>query len=79
MTGHTPPAAETNGQLIVALAIVAALTVIGIGLLVVGVKSGNWVAISGAVGTIIGALATALNAPTGIASVLRAGKPKEGE
>jgi membrane-bound ClpP family serine protease len=58
-------------QTVVALAIVAALLVLGLGLIVVayfipGAANVAW----GGVGTIIGALATALNAPTGVAAAL---------
>jgi hypothetical protein len=64
------PAAD--GQLIVALAIVAAMLLIAVGLMVTAYLLSNWGVASLAVGTIIGALATALNAPTGIANALRA-------
>ena len=60
-----PPAAEANGQLIVALVIVVGLVIVGAMLVHQG-KNDT------AVGAIIGALATALNAPTGIGNVLRA-------
>lgn len=62
-----PPAAEANGQLIVALAIVLGLVAVALLLAHAG-KNDT------AVGAIIGALATALNAPTGIGNVLRANK-----
>jgi hypothetical protein len=63
--------ASEDGQVTVALAIVAALTLLGCGLIVVayfipGAANVAW----GGVGTIIGALATALNAPTGVAAAL---------
>jgi hypothetical protein len=68
------PAAEANGQLIVALAIVLGLVTIEIGLVVAGYLSGQWAILGGPIGVVIGALATALNAPTGIGNVLRASK-----
>jgi hypothetical protein len=60
-----------NAQVTVALAIVAAMVVLGLGLtvsayLVPSAANVAW----GGVGTIIGALATALNAPTGISAAL---------
>ena len=66
-----PPAAEANGQLIVALAIVVGLVIVAVLLAWQG-KNDT------AVGAIIGALATALNAPTGIGNVLRATVAKAG-
>ena len=78
--GPPLPAAETNGQLIVALAIVGILAVLGVSLVVAGVMTGKWDVLAGGIGTVIGALSTALNAPSGIGSVLRAnsaGKPAE--
>ena len=78
--GHPLSGAEANGQLIVALAIVGILALLGVGLLVAGVMTGKWDVLAGGIGTIIGALGTALNAPSGIGSVLRAnsaGKPAE--
>lgn len=68
------PAESPNAQLIVALSIVASLGATGIGLIVAGCLTGQWAVLSGGIGTIIGALATALNAPTGIANVLRSAK-----
>lgn len=74
------PSAETNGQLIVSLAIVAILGFLGLALVVAGVMTGKWDVLAGGIGTVIGALGTALNAPSGIGSVLRANnaKPPEG-
>ena len=73
------PAAEANGQLIVSLAIVGAMVLIAIGLMVTAYLLSNWSVAALAVGTIIGALATALNAPTGITSALRAAQPPSGQ
>jgi hypothetical protein len=72
------PAAETNGQLIVALAIVLVFLVVALALVVAGVMTGKWDVLGGPIGTVIGALATALNAPSGIGNVLRANKAGEG-
>lgn len=76
-TNPTPPAvpaAEANGQLIVALAIVVALGLIALGLIVAGIITGHWDVLAGGIGAAIGAMATALNAPTGISNALRASK-----
>jgi len=67
-----PPAADTNGQLIVSLAIVVVLGLVGIGLIIAGCLTKDWSSLAGGIGTVIGALANALTAPTGIANVLRA-------
>lgn len=67
------PAADANGQLIVSLAIVVILGCIALGLIVASAATKDWTFAAGAIGAIIGALATALNAPTGITNVLRAG------
>lgn len=72
------PAAETNGQLIVALAIVAVLGVLAVALVAAAAITGKWDALGIPVGTVIGALATALNAPSGIGNVLRANKGEGG-
>jgi predicted Co/Zn/Cd cation transporter (cation efflux family) len=75
MSDETPSDATNeppNAQLIVALAIVAAVTVIALGLIVAGVLTRQWTVFSGGVFTAIGALATALNAPTGVANALAA-------
>lgn len=68
------PAAETNGQLIVALAIVVVLCILAAALVVAGVMTGKWDVLAAPIGTVIGALATALNAPSGIGNVLRANR-----
>lgn len=67
------PAADVNGQLIVSMAIVIVLGGIAVALIVAAGHNKDWTFAAGAVGAIIGALATALNAPTGITNVLRAG------
>lgn len=78
----TPPAAaETNGQLIASLAIVAVLGMMGVALVVAGVVTEKWDVLAGGIGAIIGGLSSALNAPSGIGNVLRANsasKPPEG-
>lgn len=66
-----PPAADANGQLIVSLAIVGAMTIMGVGLLVAGLISDKWEILGTGVGTLIGALANALTAPSGISNVVR--------
>lgn len=67
-----PPAADANGQLIVSLAIVLVLGALGGGLILVGMKAEGYAVL----GTIVGALANSLTAPTGIGNVLRsASKP----
>lgn len=82
MTDATPDATtltsapkDSSAQTIVALAIVGALVVIGVGALIAAVvdrtQSGAALTV---VGTAIGALATALNAPNGLASMISAAK-----
>jgi predicted Co/Zn/Cd cation transporter (cation efflux family) len=66
------PAAEVNGQLIVALSIVGAMILIAVALIIAGTLTKEPTMITGGVFTIIGALATALNAPTGISNAIRA-------
>lgn len=68
--------ADANGQLIVALAVVVSMVVIAMGLMITAYLLSNWNIAALAVGTIIGSLATALNAPTGIANALRAASTK---
>jgi len=67
-------APESQAQLVVALAIVIALLLIGVALIIAAVLRKDTSFAMGGVGTIIGALATALNAPTGIGKVLAAAK-----
>lgn len=67
-------APESQAQFITALAIVSGLVVIGLALIVASVISKDDKYATLGVGTIIGALATALNAPTGIGKVLQAAK-----
>lgn len=69
-----PPAAEANGQLIVALAIVVTMGVLGLALVIAGCVTKQWAVAMGGIGPIVGSLATALNAPTGIANAVRASK-----
>lgn len=71
-----PARPPTDAQLVVAMAIVIVLGAIGLAL----IGAGTWALVNkdaggtgvafGGVGTIIGALATALNAPNGITSAL---------
>ena len=72
----TRPDKPANAQLIVALAIVAAITAISLGLIVAGVLTSQWTVFSGGVFAAIGALATALNSPTGVANALAAAAGK---
>jgi membrane-bound ClpP family serine protease len=71
---------SNDGQVVVALAVVAALLILGLGLIVISylVPSAANVAWGG-VSTVIGALATALNAPSGIAAAIsEIRKPPDG-
>jgi hypothetical protein len=65
---------ESTAQLVVALAIVAAMSVLGLGLIAAGFYAKAWVYVGPSIGMILGALATALNAPTGIGKILNASK-----
>jgi len=74
---QAPPCLDA--QLIVSLAIIAAQTVLGCTLIGVAVYMQNWqIAAAGGVGTIIGSLSTALNAPSGTANALKALKGGQG-
>lgn len=80
-----PDVPESRNQFLVALAIVAALGLLGIGLIIGAIVMKDVQFAVGGVGTIIGALATALNAPSGIGKVITAAKappspldPKQG-
>lgn len=60
-----------NSQAAVAALIVAGLILLGAGCLAAAIVDNKLAALAfGAVGVVIGSLATALNAPTGIASVI---------
>ena len=61
-----------NAQLVVALAIVGAMTLVAIAVIVAAAFTHQWGMASTVVSTIVGALAVALNAPTGIANALKA-------
>jgi len=63
-----------TGQVLVSLVIVAVMCVIGLGLIVAAALTNNWSTATGGVSTIIGALATALNSPTGISAAIRSMK-----
>lgn len=75
MSEAAASAESANAQLIVSAAIVAALTLLGLSAIATALFDKSIAAVAfGAVGVVIGSLATALNAPTGIANVLTAGK-----
>lgn len=65
---------ESKSQLVVAIVIVVALTVIGVCLIGAGLIEHQLALATGGVFTIIGGLLTALNAPSGIGKVLNAAK-----
>lgn len=68
---------ESSNQLVVALAIVGALTALGLGMIgaaLVNATVGAALGIGTALGTILGILGNALNAPSGIGKVLTAAK-----
>lgn len=66
-TASPPPAAEANGQLIVALTTVLILGALGGGLIALGLKTEG----AAILGSIVGALANSLNSPTGVGNVIR--------
>lgn len=68
------PNSERNEQLISSQTIIIAMTVIALALIIGGFLTKNWVIVSGSVGTIVGALATALTTPNGIAAAIRSSK-----
>lgn len=68
------PISGLGGQVLVALAIVAGMTALGISLVVAAVVTKNPGLAVGGVATIIGALAAALNTPTGVSAALTAAK-----
>jgi len=74
--GATPRARPCpDAQMVVSLAIVAALALLGGALVLAAYSLHDWnIAAAGGVGTIIGALATALNAPSGVSNALKAAK-----
>ena len=45
---------------------------LGLALVIAGVMTGKWDVLAGGIGAVIGALGSALNAPSGIGSVIRA-------
>lgn len=79
MSPKPPKPPSDNNQSVVALAIVAALVVLGVMLVIAGLLGGPWAIITGTIGTIVGALATALNAPSGIGNVISAAKAPQPE
>lgn len=74
----SPPGARAieaprwDAQLIVACAIVAALGIITLALVAAAAYTNAWDTLGVPIGTAIGALATALNAPSGTASAIKA-------
>ena len=74
LTAPKPPMEASSTQFVVALAIVISLSAIAIGLIVAGMVTGKWDVLATAIGAVVGILGTALNAPTGIASVIKSTK-----
>lgn len=71
--GVAPPApSRCDAQLIVALAIVVALAIITVSLVAAAAFTNAWDTLGVPIGTAIGALATALNAPSGTANAIKA-------
>ena len=67
----TDPPKDSSSQMIVALSVVAGLTVLGGGAIAAAIVDKSITGAALAItGTAIGALANALNAPTGISSVI---------
>lgn len=66
------PTQDSSNQLIVALSIVGVLGMLGLGLIIGGVITKQWGEFGTGIGAVIGALGTALNAPTGISTVIKA-------
>lgn len=63
--------ASANAQTIVSMAIVGALSLIAVLSIVAALLDGTIAAVAfGAVGVVVGSLATALNAPSGIGNVI---------
>lgn len=63
-----------NSQVLVSLCIVAALVLLGVGLIGAGVWLKDGGPVWGGIGSIIGALATALNTPSGTTAAIEAAK-----
>lgn len=78
----TPPKAkpepltspDSANQLWTALAIVFCVGTLGIALIIAGCLTGQWAILGVPIGTVLGILGTALNAPTGIGNVLAAAR-----
>lgn len=69
------PAESANAQTIVSMAIVSALSIIALAAIAAALVDKSIAAVAfGAVGVVVGSLATALNAPTGIANVIATAK-----
>lgn len=79
-TTQTPPAApaplsgDSASQTTTALRIIYGLVILGLSLVVAAAVTGQWAIVIGPVGTILGILGTALNAPSGIGNVLAAAR-----
>lgn len=72
---HRPPITAQTSQVVVSLAIVAAMGLLGVGLIVAGlIHSDKWDAIALPIGTIVGALAVALKTPSGVTAALAESK-----
>lgn len=73
-----PPAApvstDSASQTTTALRIVYALAALGLALVIAAAWTGQWAIVIGPIGTILGTLGTALNAPSGIGNVLAAAR-----
>lgn len=75
-----PSTESANAQTIVSMAIVVALWTIALAAILAALVEKTVAAVAfGAVGVVVGSLATALNAPSGIGSVLSAAKRGEGQ
>ena len=75
---QTPPSRAPDSQRTVSLAIIIGLSVVLLSLIVASIVTKDWSATGGLIGTGLGALATALNPPTGIANALRSAAKPEG-
>lgn len=69
-----PPISAQSSQVVVSLTIVAALTIVAIGLVIASLVTKDWSFSGGAIGAIVGAMATALNTPSGVTAALAESK-----
>ena len=74
MTDQPSAKPPLDTQLVVALSITVGLVTIAIGLIIAGAATGSLPTTFAGVTGIIGALSTALNAPTGVSNALKAMK-----